>query len=174
MSRVIPTTPQPECINMRRIPLTIMISLLALTCFSQVQKVKITDLEKMIADSKGPMIINFWATWCKPCVDEIPYFLEELKDNKNDSLRLILVSLDGDDQFPDALNKFVVKRKYEKARLLWLDETNADYFCPKVDPKWSGAIPASLFINNNTGYRNFIEEQISHEKLKEEVKRLKG
>ena len=56
--------------------------------------------------------------------------------------------------------------------LVWLDETNADYFCPKVDAKWSGAIPATLFINNKTGYRKFIEEQISHDKLKLEIRAL--
>lgn len=157
---------------MTRITLAILISLLSLTGFSQVQKIKITELEKIMSESKGPLVINFWATWCKPCVEEIPYFLEELKDHKKDSLRLILVSLDGDDQYPGALNKFVVKRKYEKAELFWLDETNADYFCPKVDPKWSGAIPATLFINNVTGYRRFVEEQVEHKALKEELGKL--
>ena len=139
---------------------------------AQVEKIKITDLEKVMSESTQPLIINFWATWCKPCVEEIPYFLEEQDDHKKDSLRLILVSLDGDDQFPAALNKFVVKRKYERAKLFWLDETNADYFCPKVDEKWSGAIPATLFLNNKTGYRKFFEEQIPHKQLKEELKLL--
>ncbi|MEI2737607.1 MAG: hypothetical protein V9F01_02345 [Chitinophagaceae bacterium] len=62
-----------------------------------------------------------------------------------------------------------MKKRNVTAEVAWLDETNADYFCPKIDAKWSGAIPATLFINNKTGYRNFIEEQISHEKLKKEI-----
>ena len=45
---------------------------------------------------------------------------------------------------------------------------HADYFCPKVDAKWSGGIPATL-INNKTGYRKFVEEQISHKQLKKEI-----
>ena len=139
---------------------------------AQVEKIKITDLVKVMSESTQPLIINFWATWCKPCVEEIPYFLEEQDDHKKDSLRLILVSLDGEDQYPAALNKFVVKRKYERAKLFWLDETNADYFCPKVDDKWSGAIPATLFLNNRTGYRKFFEEQIPHKQLKEELKAM--
>ena len=60
-------------------------------------------------------------------------------------------------------------KRHITAPVLWLDETNADYFCPKVDAKWSGAIPATLFINSKTGYRNFIEEQLSHEELKKEI-----
>ena len=157
---------------MKKFAFMILAFILSLDSYSQVEKVKITDLEKILAESKGPLIINFWATWCKPCVEEIPYFLEELKDHKRDSLRLILVSLDSDEFFPDALNKFVVKRKYENAELLWLDETNADYFCPKVDPKWSGAIPATLFLNNSKGYRKFVEEQVEHKSLKEEIKKV--
>ncbi|HEX4875985.1 MAG TPA: hypothetical protein VFV31_04890 [Chitinophagaceae bacterium] len=60
------------------------------------------------------------------------------------------------------------KRKFT-APIVWLDETNADYFCPKIDPKWSGAIPATLFINNKTGYRNFMEAQLTQEELKKEI-----
>ena len=112
-----------------------------------------------------------WATWCKPCVEEIPYFLEEIKDNKKDSLTILLVSLDFKEAFPAGISSFAKKRKFT-APIVWLDETNADYFAPKIDAKWSGAIPATLFINNKTGYRNFVEEQISHEQLKKEIKAI--
>ena len=56
--------------------------------------------------------------------------------------------------------------------IVYLNETNADLFCPKVDEKWSGAIPASLLINNKTGYKKFFEEQIAENKLEEEIKAL--
>ncbi len=137
----------------------------------EIKSVKAVDLEKIIAESKTPLIINMWATWCKPCVEEIPYFLEEIKDNKKDSLTILLVSLDFKEAFPQDISLFAKKRKFT-APIVWLDETNADYFAPKIDAKWSGAIPATLFINNKTGYRNFVEEQISHEQLKKEIKAI--
>src|SRR5215510_9301400 len=116
----------------------------------ELRKIKAVELEQIIKDSRHPLIINFWATWCQPCVEEIPYFLDEVKKHRNDSLTILLVSLDFKEAFPTAIEKFMDKRKF-KAPAAWLDETNADYFCPKVDPKWSGAIPATLFINNTTG-----------------------
>ncbi len=145
---------------------------LGVTGFAQVIKsVKAVDLERIIAETKTPLIINMWATWCKPCIEEIPYFLGEIKDHKKDSLTILLVSLDFKEAFPGDISSFAKKRKIN-APIVWLDETNADYFCPKVDAKWSGAIPATLFINNQTGYRKFIEEQISHDKLKQEIRAL--
>ena len=56
----------------------------------------------------------------------------------------------------------------------WLDETNADYFCPRIDQAWSGAIPATLFINNKINYRKFIEESISEDELEKQIRVLLG
>lgn len=135
----------------------------------EIKSVKITDIEKIIAESKTPLIINMWATWCLPCIEELPYFQKEVAEHSKDSLQLILVSLDFKESFPSGIVKFMNKRKIT-APVVWLDETNADYFCPKIDAKWSGAIPATLFINNKTGYRKFVEGKISPEQLKKEIR----
>jgi thiol-disulfide isomerase/thioredoxin len=149
--------------------LVVVFQFATIVSFSQeIKSVKINDLEKIIADCKTPLIVNFWATWCMPCVEELPYFQEEAKNHGKDSVQLLLVSLDFKEAFPAGITRFMIKRKIT-APVVWLDETNADYFCPKIDAKWSGAIPATLFINNNTGHRNFVEEQISREKLKQEI-----
>ena len=147
--------------------------LAAIACTGQdIKRIKATELEYMIADSKGPLIINMWATWCQPCIAELPYFLEEVnrhnRSQPKDSVVLLLVSLDFKEAFPEGIGAFAKKRSINAA-ILWLDETNADYFCPKVDSRWSGAIPATLFVNNKTGYRKFVEEQLSHAQLKEEI-----
>lgn len=133
-----------------------------------IKKIKITDLEKTIIDSKTPLIVNFWATWCIPCIEEIPYFQEAVKKYEKEGVKLLLVSLDFKEEYPKGLSAFINKRKFT-APVVWLDETKADYFCPKVDAGWSGAIPATLFINNKKRYRKFFEEQLSKDKLEKEI-----
>ena len=126
-----------------------------------VKKVKIEELADYIAKSDRPLVVNFWATWCAPCVAEIPYFQEEVKKYAAQKAELVLVSLDFTDAYPSKISSFIKKKKYE-ASFFWLNETDADHFCPAIDKKWSGSIPSTLFINNKTGYRKFYERQLTH------------
>jgi hypothetical protein len=79
--------------------------------------------------------------------------------------------LDLSEAYPKQISSFASKYNFTSP-IKFLDETNADLFCPVVDEKWSGAIPASLFVNNKTGYRKFFEEQISKEKLEKEIQAM--
>jgi thiol-disulfide isomerase/thioredoxin len=135
-----------------------------------VAKWKIGELENYIKQSTKPVIVNFWATFCKPCVEEIPYFQKLVKKYEKEGIELLLVSLDLKDAYAN-IPSFAAKHKFN-SKIVYLNETNADLFCPRIDEKWSGAIPASLFVNNKTGYKKFFEEQIPENKLEEEIKAL--
>jgi len=137
----------------------------------EIPKWKLDDLRSAIANADKPTIFNFWATFCKPCVAEIPYFQQMVKKYDSTGVRLILVSLDLVEMYPQKIKTFANRFKFT-APITFLNETNADLFCPVVDTSWSGAIPASLFINNKTGYRKFFEEQLSREKLEKEIKQM--
>ncbi|HVS95086.1 MAG TPA: TlpA disulfide reductase family protein [Puia sp.] len=152
--------------------LLFLLLLTALTAQGQtVRKVKVTDLQDLVAHADHPLIVNFWATFCAPCNKEIPYFENTVARYRADSVELILVSLDLPDYFPARIAGFARGRGYT-SRLLWLDETNADYFCPKVDPHWTGGIPCSLFINNRTHYRRFFDRQLTEPQVDLEVRKL--
>lgn len=136
-------------------------------------KWKIGELENYIKNSNKPTVVNFWATYCKPCIAEIPHFQKLVKQYEKDSVQLLLVSLDMKEMYPVKIKTFADKFKFT-APIVFLDETNADIFCPRIDEKWSGAIPASLFINNNTGYRKFFEAEMSEQKFETELKAVIG
>lgn len=135
-----------------------------------IRKVKIRDLQRVITSSRTPMIVNFWATFCVPCIEEIPHFQKVVKEHEKEGVELLLVSLDMEADYVK-VGPFAKKRKFT-APIWWLDETNADYFIPRIDSTWSGAIPATLFINNKTGYRKFVEEQVKEAELRAIVDEL--
>jgi thiol-disulfide isomerase/thioredoxin len=136
-----------------------------------IKKIKVTDLEQTIAQSDHPLIVNFWATFCVPCVKEIPYFQSTVARYQGEVVELILVSLDLPDYYPGKIASFAQGRGFT-AHIVWLDETNADYFCPKVDPRWTGGIPCSLFINNKTHYRRFFDRQLTEPQVDLEIKKM--
>ena len=136
----------------------------------EIPKWKLSDLQSAIKNADKPTVFNFWATFCKPCIEEIPYFQQIVKKYEKEGVKLVLVSLD----LPEAYSKirtFAAKRKFT-APIFYLDETNADLFCPAVDKSWSGVIPASLFVNNKTGYRVFYEEQLGKKQLENEIRKM--
>ena len=137
----------------------------------EVKAVKVTELSRTIKESKTPLIVNFWATFCVPCLQEIPYFQEMAQQYKSQNVSLIFVSLDLKEAYPTKVNAMTKKLKLTFP-VVWLNETNADYFCPKIDTTWSGGMPSSLFINNATGYHRFFEDQLSKEKLEKEIQEM--
>ncbi|MFT4024148.1 MAG: hypothetical protein QM664_10240 [Flavihumibacter sp.] len=81
-------------------------------------------------------------------------------------IELVLVSLDLPDYYPDRLKIFVEKNKFLPATHVWLNETDADIFCPRIDKTWSGAIPVTLFINPAKDYRQFFGRALQAEEIR--------
>ena len=137
----------------------------------QLKKLKIDELEAYINKSEKPLLVNFWATFCIPCVEELPYFQSIIKEKYNENVDLLLVSLDLPSYYPDRITSFMAAKKIS-ATSVWLNESNADLFCPRIDKSWEGTIPASLFVNNKKKYRKFHEGQLTPAMLKKELETL--
>lgn len=133
-----------------------------------IARIKITDLEAKIRNAEGPLVINFWATFCKPCVEEIPHFVKLNEKYRAQGLRMLFVSLDLEEDYPVKVQS-VAQKLGIKSQVLWLDEFDADYFIPKIDSAWSGALPATLLLNAQKDYRRFLDQVLTEEKLQKEI-----
>ena len=116
-------------------------------------------------------VVNFWATWCKPCVTELPFFEKAAQTFSQQPVKIILVSQDAKTRALQ-VNEFLKKNNYSSESFI-LSAGNPNVWIDKIDPKWSGTIPMTLFYKTGTkvyfhegDYESFDElEKIIHSKL---------
>jgi len=130
-----------------------------------VEVIKFDQLEEYLnATDDRLYVINFWATWCAPCVKELPYFEKINSTYSSDSVQVVLVSLDFKKDLEQKLNNFVLSQKIN-SKVVLLDETKYNEWIDKVSPEWSGAIPATLFHHGPKGIHDFYEQEFKEEEL---------
>lgn len=131
---------------------------LSLGVNAQVKLLTLNELEnRMAKGSDTTYVVNFWATWCGPCVEELPSFEKLQKDNLNKPLKVILLSLDFKSKLNTAVMPFVEKHQL-KTEVFVINEKDQQKFIERVDQKWEGAIPATLFYNKEKKIRHFYEK----------------
>ncbi|MBA2422825.1 MAG: TlpA family protein disulfide reductase [Chitinophagales bacterium] len=132
---------------MKTISLTLLITLNFISGFAQdLRIVSYPELERIIsASSQKPTLVNLWATWCKPCVEELPYFISA-QERFKDEVEFIFVSLDFMSQTPKV--KEMIKKLSMHGTMIQLNEPGGDWI-DKMDNNWSGAIPYTLLYLPN-------------------------
>ncbi|WP_344788255.1 TlpA disulfide reductase family protein [Postechiella marina] len=110
-------------------------------------------------------VVNFWATWCAPCIKELPYF--EMIKAKYTNVEVILVSLDFPHAYESKLKPFIAKHTL-KSQVIALDNEGASTWMSKVNKNWSGSIPATIIYKNENS--KFYEKSFNFMELEKEVK----
>lgn len=147
--------------------------LLAFTFSAYSQNVKLLNIDQLNERVKNgkdsTYVVNFWATWCAPCIRELPHFEKLQTAYKSDKVKVLLVSVDFKSKLSSAVVPFV-KRKNIKNEVFLLNESSPQEYIDRIDPSWSGSIPATLFIKGNK--RKFVESEFTYEQLVTEYKKL--
>lgn len=145
----------------------ILVASLLCSSFLRGQQIQACNIGQLMARTSAAdtvYVVNFWATWCAPCVQELPEFnkLQRMYDGR--PVKILLVSLDFKENFPQKLSWFL-ERKKVLPEVVWLSETNPNVFVPKVDPSWQGSIPATIVLYKGKQFREFKEGSITAKQL---------
>lgn len=137
---------------------------ICLALSGDVEELRLSQLQQRLDAGKDTtFVVNFWATWCKPCVEELPAFDKLSRAHKDQPVKVILVSLDNPTERESKVIPFLKRRGYEYCDAVVLNEPKPHLWIDRVDQSWSGSIPATLFMKNKR--RLFGEFQFSTELL---------
>lgn len=107
-------------------------------------------------------VFNFWATYCAPCIKELPHFEKISNKYADKNLKIILISLDFRSRIQNGVIPFIEKRNI-KLPVVVLSDPDADAWINKVDPSWDGAIPATLIVKK--GEKAFYNKEFTYDEL---------
>jgi thiol-disulfide isomerase/thioredoxin len=128
------------------------------------------NLQKRIASENDTLyILNFWATWCKPCIEEIGYFDKTGVEHDTRKLKMILINLDFNKQVESSVKPFI-KRKKLRSEIYHITDTDPNEWINRIDSIWSGAIPATVMYAN--GVKLFFKEgSMKEDEIKSAIER---
>lgn len=138
----------------------------------QATTISLDDLKQLLNPDNNNnhiQIINFWATWCAPCVDELPEF-EQIQNTYNKQVSVTLVSLDDPTTIATQVNPFITTHQLQSTVVV-LDHPYAADYIPLVDKHWDGAIPATIIIYNDR--QLFYNQQLTYDQLEQAIVTIK-
>lgn len=128
------------------------------------------ELKPLLEKQDGKIhVVNFWATWCKPCVEELPAFLKLNEEFKDKNVEMLFVSLDFPNEIESKLIPFIKERNL-KPEVVVLDDLNQDKWINGISKDWTGSIPSTLIYKN--GKRKFFEQSFTYDLLTDELKQF--
>jgi thiol-disulfide isomerase/thioredoxin len=164
-----------------------LLSLISFTSFSQstekktagaaphhkyiLKVVNFDELQTILKKNDNKLyVVNFWATWCKPCVAELPGFMAVNKSYRfNPQFKMILVNMDNAIEIDSRVKPFLAKNNIEADVYILDDNKRMNEWIPAVDKNWSGAIPATVIYRNGKKLV-FKESELTRKQLVQLIK----
>ena len=144
----------------------------SICCTSNAEQLEVYDFDgiKQYLKQSGDKVyvVNFWATWCAPCVKELPFF-EQIQQDFKENVEVILISLDFPSQYKSKLIPFL-EEKQLTSKVIVLDDADMNSWILKINSEWDGAIPVTLIYNKEQ--RQFYPQSFTYDALSSEVRKF--
>lgn len=131
-----------------------------------------TVFNQFVKQNDTLYVVNFWATWCQPCIEELPDFMKVNSEFKSEKFKMILVSLDKGSDFETKVKDYLKTNDISPDVYLLADNKRMNEWIPKINKTWSGAIPATAIYKNGKQVF-FTEGKISYNDLKNTINKFK-
>ena len=117
------------------------------TAPSDIQLISASQFSALLDDARGDVIlVNLWATWCAPCLREIPELLRLRENYLDKGFRLIAVSMDDPQDLESHVIPFLEQR-FPDWDTFQSAEAEMDRFVSVIDPAWNEVLPTSYLID---------------------------
>lgn len=125
---------------------------------------KIEKLANLSSDTV--YVTNYWATWCPPCVQEIPDFVELQQEYKNKTVKFTFVSVDDANNLESEVIPFVKKNKMENVYMMPAQELKK---FNSFNPELTQAIPVTIIQKgkNKEGFLGSHSKEFLTKKIEE-------
>jgi len=138
----------------------------------KVEKIRVADLKEILRKDSGKVIlVNAWATWCKPCQDEMPGLLTLRKTFQGKPFRLILLSADDGDDLDKKVRPALKKFKVDFPSYLMNDKSD-QVFISGMSSEWNGALPTSFLYDRTGKLKATLVGERSVRQFEDEVTKL--
>ena len=110
-------------------------------------RINAEKLKEIVHDFKGEkaVLVNVWALWCRPCIEEFPMILK--LDQERKDLEVIFVNADFEDDIEDVVNFL---NKHNIGQFSYIKQQKDELFIEGLHPSWSGSLPFTIVYGKNS------------------------